>query len=158
MYLEIFKMLIEGGIDVNATALHLLCWKYRERDLIEFIQMLLQNPEIDLNIPNKGGWSALLSLCKNYHHKNLIDIVKLFIERGVDINSKTRKKWNAINFLCRFYPNDNMFDIVKLLIDNRMDTSDMIISDLRAGLRCNEQFRGDKDEILGLIKIAQGHR
>jgi ankyrin repeat protein len=48
----------------------------------------------------------------------LIELVELFLERGVDVNWVNSEGWNALHLVCRFYKQDNLIaDVVKLLLD-----------------------------------------
>jgi ankyrin repeat protein len=91
-HLEIVKLLLEHGADVNAktkegygyTALH----SAASNGHLEIVKLLLEHGA-DVNAKTKyGGYTALHSATMNGH----LEIVKLLLEHGADVNAKTKKK------------------------------------------------------------------
>jgi hypothetical protein len=65
--------------------------------------------------------NALTKLCTNYKNKNLIGIIRFFIENGIDINCKNENGENALTKLCENYKKQNLIEIIRLLIENGID-------------------------------------
>ena len=65
------------------------------------------------------GWNQipLLALCRFYDKENLIDIVRLLIDKNIEVNCKTKDGWNALHLVCEYYNKENLIDVVRLLID-----------------------------------------
>ena len=112
--LKLLKFLIENGIDVNCknkdgwNVLHLLCWSYRNENLIDIIRLLIEKG-IDVNCKKNDGWNALLLLCWNYQNENLIDIIRLLIENGSEVPSV------VLNYFTAYYKKGNRDEILHFL-------------------------------------------
>ena len=85
--MEIIRLLIENGVDVNAkdddgdTALHKLCDNYQNENLIEIIVLLIQN-KVDVNAKSEkyrehGGYTARKIISKRYNKENKDEILAL---------------------------------------------------------------------------------
>jgi ankyrin repeat protein len=62
-------------------------------------------------------------VCRNYDKENLIDIVRLLIEKNIDVNCKQNDGWNALLTVCRNYDKDNLIDIVRFLIEKNINVN-----------------------------------
>jgi ankyrin repeat protein len=54
-------------------------------------------------------------------NKNLIEIIRLFIENRIDINCRTNYGDNALTELCYSYKKENLIDIIRILIEKGID-------------------------------------
>lgn len=71
---------------------------------------------------SKDGWNATLLLCQHYSGRDLIDLIRLLIERGVDVNYRDDNGWNALLFLCQsWYADESLIDLIRLLVDRGID-------------------------------------
>jgi ankyrin repeat protein len=82
---------------------------------------LLIEKNIDVNCKNNDGWNALLTLCRNYHKENLIDIVRLLIGKNIDVNCKNNNGWNALHIVCRYELKRRLVDLVSILVRQKID-------------------------------------
>ena len=88
-YINIFKLLFDKGVDVNAkdnngdTALHYACKGFCR--YIEIIELLIQNGA-DVNITNNSGASALMYLCCGMFCHNRKRMIQLLLDNGADVN------------------------------------------------------------------------
>ena len=81
----------------------------------------------DINRANMGfkwklGWTALHYLFRNSNNiGNLIEVIKLFIEKGVNINAKTtvtEEEYTPLHLLVMNYRKDDLSDLIQLLVQN----------------------------------------
>jgi ankyrin repeat protein len=87
--LEIFSHLIKLGANVNSldsngkNALLLWCKNHKQHQIKSFLPILnlFVKNGIDVNCKDKDGYNALTALCENYQKENLIDIIRLLIEK-----------------------------------------------------------------------------
>jgi hypothetical protein len=92
-------------------------------------------------------------LCKNYQNENLIDIIRLLIEKGIDVNCENRDGDNALHFLCANYKNENLIDIIRLLIEKGIDVNYKDIVVLRQNYR-----KENCSQIVDLLKQHTSYR
>jgi len=111
------------------TPLMLLC--YKNNNLApgkqrEYMEQFLDLPQVDEKVVNDkdcNGNTALSLLCEHYNDDDLIDIIRLFIKKGVNVNEVIPNKngFNALMLLCIQYNHDNLIDIIKLFINHDID-------------------------------------
>lgn len=80
------------------------------------MRSLLQRKEIDLNARTQSGFTALTLLTRYCQLPNLLDCVRLLIERDANVDITGRMHKNALHYLCEFYELDNLMDIAKLIV------------------------------------------
>jgi ankyrin repeat protein len=97
-HLEIAKMLVEHGADVNfkhktsgSTPLIAAC----ENGNKEIVELLIQR-DADLNAKDKMGWSALSKTSFNGYK----DICELLIEKGADVNTRDHEGYAPLHRAC----------------------------------------------------------
>ena len=128
--IDLIRFLIEKGADINSksslgfNALHTLCSFYKVGGkMIELIQFLLENG-LDATSLINDGRNVLHLLCENYDHDNLVDLIRLFIDRGVNINCKEPIQWKTLlHYVCKRYRSDNLIDVIKLFIESGVDSN-----------------------------------
>ena len=76
-----------------------------------------------LRIKSSNDWNVLHTVCRCYVHDDLIQIVRLLIDKGIYNNDLEECGNNALNYLCYNYPHSNLVDIIQLLIDNHSDVN-----------------------------------
>ena len=105
--LPISKLFIQNGIDATAedenkeTALTLICRYYRKPNLLEIIRFLVIDCDLDVN-KAKGDLSrsAFVIVCQyQSKRKDLIKIVRLFIEQGIDFTTTDSQGRNILDIL-----------------------------------------------------------
>ena len=114
--LEIVRLFVENGVDVNATGtntLHWLCCCSKENNLIDIIRLLLENG-VDVNA-NRHGMNPIHYLTMYYKKSNIIDIIRLLLENGVDAHAKDENGSNARDYLHTYYKGDNLNEILSLM-------------------------------------------
>ena len=84
--------------------------KYSKKGDKEKILEILNNPKININYKNKGGWTALHFACDEGNLK----IVEILIKAHIDINLKNNDKKSPVH-ISEFR---GYFNITKLLIEN----------------------------------------
>ncbi len=112
--LELVKLLLENGADVNAktsfgyTALMFAATDSRDNERV--IRLLLENGA-DVNCQNKNGETALMYACISNGYNAIVDM----LEYNADIELVSKEGFTALGFVCwkRDYP-----DIVRLLIEH----------------------------------------
>ncbi len=67
------------------------------------------------NAKGDNGNAALNWLCWNYNEENLIDIVRLLIEKGANVNEKNNSGLVPQDLIRSCYKKDNMNEIMKIL-------------------------------------------
>ena len=53
--------------------------------------------------------------------ENWVDIIRLFVQKGVDDNAKTSGGWTALHSVCYFYKQRNLIEIIRLFIGNGVE-------------------------------------
>ncbi len=91
---------------------------YHETKLIEFIRLIVEE-----EISEDWNHIPLLALCRFYDKENLIDIVRLLIDKNIDVNCKTNGGDNALHTVCLNYDKENLIEIVRLLIEKYIDVN-----------------------------------
>jgi ankyrin repeat protein len=121
--LEILKLLIKFGADVNAkghfgeAALHMAA----ETGNLKGAEILLENGA-NVDIKDDGKYTPLFSAV----HNNRLKMVDYLISKGANANSESKLKTNCLfnvfynrNYTYRYEP--ERLEIVKLLIENRIN-------------------------------------
>jgi len=130
-------------VDVNCidkygrTPLILLCVNNQSSSLIELIKSLLyigtwkhfifqaiktfnlqSKQQANVNHVDSNGYTAFIYLCTNYQRKDLINIIKLFIENGVNLNYQDKYGFTGMRQLFCTTIKGNLLDILNLMILN----------------------------------------
>jgi hypothetical protein len=66
------------------------------------------------------GWNALQLVCRYYKKENLINIVKLLLDKNIETNCKTNSGCDVLHTVCRYCHNRNLIEIVQLLINTEI--------------------------------------
>jgi ankyrin repeat protein len=115
-YLEVVKLLLEMGADVNIidddgrTPLN-CALKNRH---VEVAKLLLDEGA-DVNIPNNSGWTPLNYASEDGH----VEVVKLLLEKGADVNIPNNSGWTPLNYASE----DGHIEIVKMLLEKGADVN-----------------------------------
>lgn len=134
------KIDINHTDDKNRTLLMKLCSAKKITDLNDgqyfrnHVRDFLNLPKVEemvVNAKDNNGNTAFTLLCEHYNYKNLINIARLFIERGVNINEviPIKNGFNALMLLCMQYNHDNLIDIINLFIENGLVINTKSITD-----------------------------
>ena len=67
------------------TPLHVVCFYYKNENLIEIVRLLIQHGA-EVNAKKVDGKTPLHLVCQYYKNSNLMDLVHLLIENGADSN------------------------------------------------------------------------
>ena len=118
-----FHQLVEcADVNINAvipgslqTPLLSLCQNNKSPNLCFCLKTLLSRKEIDLELKDCFGHTALTLLCRHYHLDQLFDCIRLLIQSGIKINTKNAKRQSALTILCEFYSGDQLVDLIRLL-------------------------------------------
>lgn len=128
--LEVIELFIdEGKIDVKETcqygenALHFLCKNYRGPKLKETIQLLIDKQIGIINAKNARGRNALHILCIYYDGDEnlLLEIVRLFIDKGIDLTATDNEKSNVIHLLCKHYRGEKLLQIASEILSSQQE-------------------------------------
>ena len=93
----------------------------KSKNAIKMVIRQLVIPEDNFK-PDTPHWDLVLSVCRYYQHANLLDILKLLVERhGIKLKAKTNDNWNALHIVCRFYGHENLIEIIRFLFDQGID-------------------------------------
>ena len=84
-------------------------------DIISIETIIKTNPQLDINIQNEHGWTALMIAS---YHGNL-DVVKVLVENGADVNIQSNTGLTALMIASH----TDHLDVVKLLIEIGADIS-----------------------------------
>jgi len=124
--LEVVKLLIEKGINVNETdkdghnALNSLCLSYKGTHFAELVNILLESG-VDIKMTDQRGRSALHCLCdlQNFEDNifgwdfrkptRMAERMKILLEIGIEVNSKDNLGRTALHYLSaggRFHTDD----------------------------------------------------
>ena len=97
------SILINGVNEEGLSPLLLLCWNQHSEILFELVKIILERPDVDINITDNGEWNALGMACRHCQSRHLIHLVRLLLERGIEVNSKNSDGDNALIVLCANY-------------------------------------------------------
>jgi serine/threonine protein kinase len=120
---RLFKLLNCKELNINCrnskgkTPLLLLCSINNFSLLKWFIQ---QREEININCKDNENCNALHYVCKYYKGKNLMDAIKMLIEKQIDINVKNWNGQNALFYLCLFQK-QQLLESIQLLVYNNIN-------------------------------------
>lgn len=144
---KLFKMLIENGIDVNATIMPNISYRYNNLKLNNALDLLFScykglNRLGMLKVLIEHGLSIKKTKHRHrifYGQKNITlfgvlsctdagnraDLVKLMIEKyELDVNAKNRKTgWNALHYLIHFRMCPDSVEVAKLLIEKGINVN-----------------------------------
>ena len=115
VHVDVAKMLIENGADVNAvdgrkwTALHLVSQKGH----VDVAKVLLENGA-DVNAVDEIERTALHFAAEKGH----VDVAKVLIQNGADVNAVNKDKWTALHYAA---DSGWSVDVVKILVKNDAD-------------------------------------
>jgi len=127
-HVKIVEMLLKEGADVNAqnmydvSVLQSIVIGRNEDQFIEIMKMLLEHPEIKVNVKDGDGVTPLYRACRN-GHTTLIEML-LEAGAGAEVNAKwTGTLENGWTALIQAFTNTPPFDIkiVKMLLENGAD-------------------------------------
>lgn len=116
-YVEIAKLLLANGADVNArinkgdAPMHYAAWHGRK----EIVQLLLLN-KADINIRDGIGRTPLYDAAAN----GQIDVIAVLLASNADVNITTPGGYTALSVAA----SDGHEDVVRLLIDNGANVND----------------------------------
>ena len=111
-FIKITQLLIDFKIDLNAqekeggkNILIYLCENF-DKHTYKRVELLLRNG-MDVNSISNNEFNALLSLAKNRtrfcsndkRNYDFIEIIKLFLQKGIDVNQKNSDGMNALHLL-----------------------------------------------------------
>ena len=128
-HIDIVKLLIENGADVNAKSSDSLTWSQGWTALISasengdfnIAKLLIENGA-DVNASSKSGWTAIMSASRGGY----FSIVKLLVENGADVNAISEIGWTPVRaaayygYAKRYVDRENE-EIVKFLVRNGAD-------------------------------------
>jgi ankyrin repeat protein len=123
-----FAALVENpSTDVNVrdadgqTPLMLLCLRNQTISLVDYIKKLLEREDVDVNsfdTVDGNGFNALLLLCIQYKHDNLLEIIQLLIANGINVMQTNTNGVTALIWLCQYSKSENIVEVIKVLIAN----------------------------------------
>jgi hypothetical protein len=122
------------------------CDYFLKKKFIEFIRLMVEE-----EISEYWNHIPLLALCRFYNKENLIDIVRLLIDKNIDVNSKTNDGWNALHLLSRNYDKENLIDIVRLLIDKNIDVNSKTNDGWNAMNFLSRYY--DKENLIDIVRL-----
>ena len=102
---------LANGIDVNQqgpqgmTALYYACWNNR----VDIIHLLLQHPDINVNLCKRGGQSPLAVACECGKYNSVAVLIQ---DARVDINLPDENGYTPLMWACY----DGKVQVVKLLL------------------------------------------
>lgn len=111
--------------NTHNTPLIALCRSNRSDSLLPALKILLACKTLDLTLRNHSGHNALTSLCRYNQHLNLIECVRLLVNKGIDLSAKDNYGRIALHLLCEFYRGENLIEVARLLISEKVDSADL---------------------------------
>jgi len=121
----------------------LLVCKEKSPDVIE---VLLQQPNLDLTVVNSWGRTALMHLCENKHVD--ASIVKALLTAGinVDVNARDENHITALSLAC----DNGAIDVVRALLQS-FHTVDIALQDKYGETALMKAARKGMSEVVGTI-------
>lgn len=91
--------------------------------LIKITEILLQQEPRIINATDKRGMTILHILCHSYYGSDLVDLLKLFINKKTQINAVDKRGFNALHHLFQniVLGDDDLKIAVMVLIENGID-------------------------------------
>ena len=142
---------INGVNEEGLAPLLLLCWNQHSEILLELVKIVLERPDVDINVQDNGEWNALGMACRHCQSKNLVGLVRLLLERGISVNSKNQDGDSALIVLCANYKHIGLLQIARLLIEHKIDINATNSFGWNALLSICYNFKGEM--LYDVIKI-----
>lgn len=106
---ELIQLFINSGVNPNTqhywskeTPLKILCENIRRYDVENKVRILL-NYDIDVNLQDKWGNTALVMACLNNDMFRMRKIVRLILEkRKINLDLKNRFGWTVLMYVCKY--------------------------------------------------------
>ncbi len=161
---RIMKLLIKYGADVNRlttedclfplwnSLLALFSEQYLHRDFILALQFLLDN-QVNLEVVDRFGCTALIFLCANYKGNQLIRAVKKLISAGVNVNATCVNGRNALFYLAGNNTQHHKFiPVAQHLINADLDINHQDVNGLNLlHWICQPPFRCNLEEAVDFL-------
>jgi ankyrin repeat protein len=121
----------------------------------ETVKMLLEHPNIDVNLQNEDGWAALMFASRYSNTDSTEETVKILLEHpNIDVNLQNNKKWNSLAL--SIYDCENK-DLQKMKIIWKLFTNYKIIHNM-IYLYEEKKDSKNKEYINGLNKYMEFQR
>ncbi|KAL5012000.1 hypothetical protein ScPMuIL_010551 [Solemya velum] len=114
-HLSVVKYLVKSGANVRAraddgmTALHLSA----KSGCINVIKYLLDSDQVDVNVKDEGGWTAVIWACEN----KLVKTVRFLLKYGADPNLKDNEENTCLHWAAF----SGSVDIAEILLNAKCD-------------------------------------
>ena len=106
---------------LGVNALINLCSFYKKENLFEIIEILL-NAGININARASDQSTALLALATfQLGHRDFIEILRLFIQRGIDVHACYEDGWDVLHILCNLSTFTHLAQAIPMLIEQGID-------------------------------------
>lgn len=121
---DILKLLISGGIDINAENWYGRCPIHTaiQEGNVDVIKSLIKNGA-DVNITDTFGVTPILKILNEDGLKNQKEILKLLIKSGADINKSFSGGTTPLMACCKYSSNKNILPLIKILVENGSDVN-----------------------------------
>ena len=136
--LELIELLILNGTDINSVdeygnnSLMIFCQELNvdkcDVDLSLNIVKLLINNNINIDLKNNYGYTAISFCCEKPINKIYLDIIKLLLDNGADINITDNRDRTYLDIVCENLDNEYSIQILKLLIEYNIDIRYSVIA------------------------------
>jgi len=168
--LKLLEFLIKNGADVNQKDIYgnnilfyLVAGLPREKSNYCFIKVLVEGK---INLNDKKNNETLLEYIIIYYYDVIpLDLIELFIEKGIDINENFRNGKSALeNLLDTYYFNEQKKQLAILLINSGSNLNDDLLEIgfktenieiiellIKKGININENFKNGKSALENLL-------
>ena len=105
------------------TPLLILTRFNRRNNLCVCIETLCQRPNLDINVKDRQGYNALLTVCYYFCGSKLLDSVRVLLKYGIDANATDPNGKTALYSLISNFSGNfvHFYEIVRTLVNNGLD-------------------------------------
>ena len=83
------------------------------------VKILLEHPNINVNLQSEYGWSALMSASGETNTDSTEETVKMLLEHpNIDVNLQNEQGYTALTHACRYSNTDSTEKTVKILLEH----------------------------------------
>lgn len=107
------------------------------RHLLSCLKIFSERQDVDFQVTDGCGYSALAILCRFYPQDNLFNCVRLLLKHGAYVDPVTARQKDPLILLCKNFRGKTLIDTIRLLLRpmRNLDSARQAVRILREGGR-----------------------